>query len=50
LNLKTNVMQRTKKNSKRQTNVELPLVNVYAAGIDVGDKEHVVAVPDFYPR
>lgn len=43
-------MQRTKKNSKGQTNVELPLVNAYAAGIDVGDKEHVVAVPDFYPE
>lgn len=42
-------MQKTKKNSEGQTKVELPLVNAYAAGIDVGDKEHVVAVPDFYP-
>jgi transposase len=43
-------MQRTKKSSKDQTIVEMPLVNAYAAGIDVGDTEHVVAVPECFPE
>jgi transposase len=43
-------MQRTKKSSKRQTIVEMPIVNAYAAGIDVGDTEHVVAVPEGFSQ
>jgi len=37
-----------KKTSKKVQNksiVEMPLVNPYAAGIDISDTEHVVAVP-----
>jgi transposase len=30
---------------KTKNVVEMPLVNVHAAGIDIGDKEHAVAVP-----
>jgi transposase len=39
-------MQKTKKSAKRQTIVEMPMVNPLAAGIDIGDSEHVVAVPE----
>lgn len=34
------------KKAKAKNVIELPVVNPYSAGIDVGDKEHVVAVPD----
>lgn len=33
------------KKTKVKTVLEMPIVNPYSAGIDVGDKEHVVAVP-----
>lgn len=45
--LKTKVM--SKKRSKKTENknvVAMPLVNPFAAGIDVGDKIHAVAVPE----
>jgi hypothetical protein len=39
-------MRRKKKNANKSVNLqELPLVHPNAAGIDVGAKEHVVAVP-----
>src|SRR5206468_5511574 len=31
---------------KQKNIVEMPLVNPYSAGIDVGDTEHVVAIPE----
>jgi transposase len=34
------------KTSKQKNVVEMPLVNPYSAGIDVGDTEHVVAIPE----
>jgi transposase len=45
-------MRRKKKNANKSTNLQvLPLVHPNAAGIDVGAKEHVVAVPcDRDPR
>ncbi len=39
----------SKKTAKKPTSkniVEMPLVNAYAAGIDISDKEHVVAIPE----
>jgi hypothetical protein len=39
-------MRRKKKNANKSINLQvLPLVHPNAAGIDVGAKEHVVAVP-----
>src|SRR6266487_660566 len=38
--------KKTTKKQKAKNIVEMPLVNPYAAGIDIGDKEHVVAVPE----
>jgi transposase len=38
--------KKTAKKAKSKNIVEMPLVNPYAAGIDIGDKEHVVAVPE----
>lgn len=44
--IKTKVMnKKTKKNSKQMGTVAMPLVNPNAAGIDVGDTRHAVAVP-----
>jgi len=43
-------MQKTKKSSKHQTIVEMPMINPHAAGIDIGDTEHVVAVPENFPE
>jgi transposase len=43
-------MQKTKKSSKHQTIVEMPMINPHAAGIDIGDTEHVVAVPENFPQ
>jgi transposase len=34
------------KKTKAKSVIEMPVVNPYAAGIDVSDKEHVVAVPE----
>ena len=34
------------KKSNQKNVVEMPLVNPYSAGIDVGDTEHVVAIPE----
>ena len=34
------------KKTKAKDVIEMPVVNPYAAGIDVSDKEHVVAVPE----
>ncbi len=34
------------KKTKAKTVMEMPVVNPYAAGIDISDKEHVVAVPE----
>ncbi len=39
-------MRRKKKNANKSVNLQvLPIVNPNAAGIDVGAKEHLVAVP-----
>lgn len=44
--IKTKVMnKKTKKKSKQMGTVAMPLVNANAAGIDVGDTMHAVAVP-----
>jgi len=34
------------KKAKTKNVIEMPVVNPYSAGIDVSDKEHVVAVPE----
>jgi transposase len=34
------------KKTKAKNVIEMPVVNPYAAGVDVSDKEHVVAVPE----
>jgi len=34
------------KATKAKNVIELPVLNPYAAGIDISDKEHVVAVPE----
>lgn len=34
------------KKTKAKNVIEMPIVNPYAAGIDIADKEHVVAVPE----
>lgn len=34
------------KKTKAKNVIEMPVVNPYAAGIDIADKEHVVAVPE----
>lgn len=34
------------KKAKTKSILEMPIVNSYSAGIDIGDKEHVVAVPE----
>lgn len=39
-------MSKTSKAPKQKNVVEMPLVNPYSAGIDVGDTEHVVAIPE----
>lgn len=36
----------SRKKEKKKLVVEMPIVNAYSAGIDVGDKEHVVAVAE----
>lgn len=41
---------KTSKALKEKTIVEMPLVNPYSAGIDVGDTEHVVAIPEGMTR
>jgi len=33
------------KKTKAKNVIEMPVVNPYSAGIDVSDKEHVIAVP-----
>ncbi|MFZ0280502.1 MAG: IS110 family transposase [Bacteroidales bacterium] len=38
--------KKTAKTAKQKNIVEMPLVNPYSAGIDVGDTEHVVAIPE----
>lgn len=38
--------KKTKKKAEGKNIVEMPLVNAHAAGIDISDKEHVVAVPE----
>jgi len=38
--------KKTEKAAKQKNIVEMPLVNPYSAGIDVGDTEHVVAIPE----
>jgi transposase len=38
------------KNAKSKTDMVFSVVNPYSAGIDVGDKEHVVAVPEEIDR
>ena len=38
--------KKTAKALKQKSIVEMPLVNAYSAGIDVGDTEHVVAIPE----
>lgn len=38
--------KKTEKKTEKQNIVTMPLVNPYAAGIDISDKEHVVAVPE----
>jgi transposase len=39
-------MRRKKKNANKSVNLQvLPIVNPNAAGIDVGAKDHLVAVP-----
>lgn len=38
--------KKTAKPSKQKNVVEMPLVNPYSAGIDIGDTEHVVAIPE----
>jgi transposase len=38
--------KKTAKAAKQKNIVEMPLVNPYSAGIDVGDTEHVVAIPE----
>ena len=42
--------KKTSKASKQKTIVEMPLVNPCSAGIDVGDTEHVVALPEGMAR
>ena len=37
--------KKAKKTEKQKDIVEMSLVNPHAAGIDIGDTEHVVAVP-----
>jgi len=45
--LKHNTMDKGRpKKQKTKNIVEMPIVNPYSAGIDIGDKEHVVAVPE----
>jgi transposase len=39
-------MEKEQKKSQRPNVVSMPLVNPHAAGIDVGDTEHVVAIPE----
>ena len=39
-------MSKTSKAPKQKNVVEMPLVNPYSAGIDIGDTEHVVAIPE----
>jgi len=39
-------MSNTSKAPMQRNVVEMPLVNPYSAGIDVGDTEHVVAIPE----
>jgi len=34
------------KKTKAKNVIEMPIVNLYSAGIDISDKEHVVAVPE----
>src|SRR5437868_2749861 len=38
--------KKTTKNSAKKSIVSLPLVNAHAAGIDIGDTIHAVAVPE----
>ena len=38
--------KKAKKTEKQKDIVEMTLVNPHAAGIDIGDTEHVVAVPE----
>ena len=38
--------KKTSKKTEKQNIVSLPLINEHAAGIDISDKEHVVAVPE----
>ncbi len=38
--------KKTSKKTEKQNIVSMPLVNAHAAGIDVSDTEHVVAVPE----
>src|SRR6266498_2897595 len=38
--------KKTAKKPASKNIVEMPLVNAYAAGIDISDKEHVVAIPE----
>jgi transposase len=45
--LKRKIMsKKTAKTSNQRSIVEMSLVNPYSAGIDVGDTEHVVAIPE----
>ena len=44
---KLNTMSKEKaKKHKTKMVLEMPVVNLYAAGIDIGDKEIVVALPE----
>jgi hypothetical protein len=38
------------KTAKTKSIIEMPIVNPYSAGIDVGDKELVVALPEGLTR
>ena len=38
--------KKTEKTEKAKNIVGMPLINAHAAGIDIGDKEHAVAVPE----